>query len=125
MKASIALIEDLLGQKVAHEEHVEAQRVDAAFFDFPNGASLELVAPRGNAGLEKFLEKRGDALHHLALRVKDIAAVLKHLEARGVPLIDKVGRPGARGHRVALLHPTPFGGRRLALVEAQEESPRW
>jgi methylmalonyl-CoA mutase, C-terminal domain len=121
MKAAIALIEDVLGQKVAHEEFVPAQKVDAAFFDFPNGASLELVAPRGNAGLEKFLEKRGDALHHLALRVKDIDGVLQRLQARGVPLIDKVGRPGARGHRVAFLHPKAFGGTLLELVEAHEE----
>ena len=121
MKASIALIEEILGQKVAHEEHVPAQKVDAAFFDFPNGASLELVAPRGNPGLEKFLKARGDALHHLALRVKDIDGVLQRLEARGVPLIDKVGRPGARGHRVAFLHPKAFGGTLLELVEAHEE----
>ena len=121
IKASIALIEDILGQKVAHEEHVDAQKVDAAFFDFPNGASLELVCPTGNAGLEKFLEKRGDALHHLALRVKDIDEVLRRLDARGVPLIDKVGRPGARGHRVAFLHPKAFGGTLLELVEAHEE----
>src|SRR3989449_8584368 len=122
MAASIALIEDILGQKVAHQEHVPAQRVDAAFFDFPNGASLELVAPRANAGLEKFVEKRGDALHHLALRVKDIDAVLARLDARGVPLIDKVGRPGARGHKVAFLHPKAFGGTLLELVEAHEET---
>jgi len=121
MAASIALIENILGQKVAHQEHVAAQKVDAAFFDFPNGASLELVAPRANAALEKFLEKRGDALHHLALRVKDIDGVLQRLEARGVPLIDKVGRPGARGHRVAFLHPKAFGGTLLELVEAHEE----
>jgi methylmalonyl-CoA mutase C-terminal domain/subunit len=120
---SIALIEDILGQKVAHREHVEAQKVDAAFFDFPNGASLELVCPTGNAGLDKFLEKRGDALHHLALRVKDIDEVLKRLDARGVPLIDKVGRPGARGHRVAFLHPKAFGGTLLELVEAHEDHP--
>src|SRR5467141_5304041 len=124
MAASVALIEELLGQRVAHQEHVPAQKVDAAFFDFPNGASLELVAPRGNAGLEKFLEKRGDALHHLALRVKDIDAVLQRLDARGVPLIDKVGRPGARGHRVAFLHPKAFGGTLLELVEAHEEPAR-
>ena len=67
----------MLRQKVAHREYVDAQKVDAAFFDFPNGASLELVCPRGNAGLEKFLDKRGDALHHLALRVKDIDGVLQ------------------------------------------------
>jgi len=120
IKASIALIEDILGRPVSHEEHVPAQKVDAAFFDFPNGASLELVCPRGNAGLEKFLEKRGDALHHLALRVKDIDEVLKRLDARGVPLIDKVGRQGARGHRVAFLHPKAFGGTLLELVEAHE-----
>jgi methylmalonyl-CoA/ethylmalonyl-CoA epimerase len=116
------LIEDILGQHVSHRENVPAQKVDAAFFDFPNGASLELVCPAGNAGLEKFLEKRGDALHHLALRVKDLDEVLKRLEARGVPLIDKVGRPGARGHRVAFLHPKAFGGTLLELVEAREET---
>jgi methylmalonyl-CoA mutase C-terminal domain/subunit len=120
--ASIALIEDILGQKVAHRENVPAQKVDAAFFDFPNGASLELVCPDGNAGLEKFLEKRGDALHHLALRVKDLDEVLKRLDARGVPLLDKAGRPGARGHRVAFLHPQAFGGTLLELVEAREET---
>jgi len=119
--ATIAIIEDILGIKVAHTEYVDAQKVDAAFFDFPNGAALELVSPRGNAGLEKFLEKRGDALHHLALRVKDIDEVLQKLAARGVPLIDKVGRPGARGHRVAFLHPKAFGGTLLELVEAHEE----
>src|SRR6267143_1582650 len=120
--ASIALIEELLGQKVAHKEFVPAQKVHAAFFDFPNGASLELVAPQGNEGLEKFLQKRGDALHHLALRVRDLDALLARLDARGVPLIDKVSRPGARGHKVAFLHPKAFGGTLLELVEAQEGS---
>ncbi len=120
--ASIALIEELLGQKAAYKEFVPAQRVHAAFFDFPNGASLELVAPQGNEGLEKFLQKRGDALHHLALRVRDLDALLARLDARGVPLIDKVSRPGARGHKVAFLHPKAFGGTLLELVEAKEES---
>ena len=122
MDASIALVEELLGQKVAHTEFVPGQKVNAAFFDFPNGASLELIAPRGNAGLDKFLQKRGDALHHLALRVRDLDALLARLDARGVPLIDKVSRPGARGHKVAFLHPKAFGGTLLELVEAHEEN---
>jgi len=126
MDASIALIEELLGQKCAHREMVASQKVSAAFFDFPNGASLELVSPEkslgGNAGLEKFLEKRGDALHHLALRVRDIDGLLQRLEERGVPLVDKVSRPGARGHKVAFLHPKAFGGTLLELVEAHEDS---
>jgi methylmalonyl-CoA/ethylmalonyl-CoA epimerase len=120
MASAIQIIEAILGQPVAHQEFVATQKVDAAFFDFPNGASLELVSPRGNAGLEKFLEKRGDGLHHLALRVKDIDEVLKRLDARGVPLIDKVSRMGARGHKVAFLHPKAFGGTLLELVEAHE-----
>src|SRR6266851_591767 len=122
LDASISLIEALLGQKVAHKEFVPAQKVHAAFFDFPNGASLELVAPQGNEGLEKFLQKRGDALHHLALRVRDLDALLARLDQRGVPLIDKVSRPGARGHKVAFLHPRAFGGTLLELVEAHEET---
>ena len=125
MGASIALIEELLGQKCAHREMVAAQKVSAAFFDFPNGASLELVSPEeslgGNPGLAKFLEKRGDALHHLALRVRDIDGLLRRLDASGVPLIDKVSRPGARGHKVAFLHPKAFGGTLLELVEAHED----
>ena len=124
LDASIGLIELLLGQKVAHREVVPSQKVSAAFFDFPNGASLELVSPDkslgGNPGLEKFLEKRGDALHHLALRVVDLDALLLQLEARGIPLLDKVSRPGARGHRVAFLHPKAFGGTLLELVEAHD-----
>ena len=126
MGAAIALIEELLGQKCAHREMVASQRVSAAFFDFPNGASLELVSPEkslgGNPGLEKFLEKRGDALHHLALRVRDIDDLLRRLDAKGVPLIDKVSRPGARGHKVAFLHPKAFGGTLLELVEAHEDA---
>ena len=120
MGAAIKVMQAILGQPVAHQEFVETQKVDAAFFDFPNGASLELVSPRGNAGLEKFLEKRGDGLHHLALRVKDIDQVLKRLDESGVPLIDKVSRMGARGHKVAFLHPKAFGGTLLELVEAHE-----
>jgi methylmalonyl-CoA/ethylmalonyl-CoA epimerase len=127
MDASIALLEELFGQKVAHREQVASQKVSAAFFDFPNGASLELVSPEkslgGNAGLEKFLEKRGDALHHLALRVTNLDELLQRLQARGVPLIDRVSRPGARGHRVAFLHPRAMGGTLLELVEAGDHGP--
>ena len=124
LDAAVALFEALLGQPMAHREVVATQKVSAAFFDFPNGASLELISPApslgGNPGLEKFLEKRGDALHHLALRVDGLDALLLRLEARGVPLIDRVSRPGARGHRVAFLHPKALGGALLELVEAAE-----
>jgi methylmalonyl-CoA mutase C-terminal domain/subunit len=125
MDAALSILSQVLGQPVAHREQVAAQKVEAAFFDFPNGASLEVIAPVAslgpNAGVEKFLEKRGDGLHHLALRVKDLDALLLKLDQRGVPLIDKVSRPGARGHKVAFLHPKAFNGALLLeLVEAHE-----
>jgi len=124
LDATIALFEELLGARCAHREVVAAQKVSAAFFDFPNGASLELVSPEaslgGNAGLEKFLAKRGDGLHHLALRVNDLDALLLRLAAKGVPLLDTVSRAGARGHKVAFLHPKALNGTLLELVEAHE-----
>ena len=123
MDATIRVLEEVLGQKCAHRELVPAQRVDAAFFDFPNGASLEIVAPVGNEGLTKFLEKRGDSMHHLALRVEHIDEVLRRLAERGIPLIDQVSRPGARGHKVAFLHPKAFNGALLLeLVEGHDHA---
>lgn len=119
-----ALFCEILGQPVAHRETIPSQKVSAAFFDFPNGASLEMIAPEApsgaNAGLAKFLAKRGAGLHHLALRVTDLDALLARLAAQGVPLLDKVGRPGARGHRVAFLHPKAFDG--ALLLELVEQT---
>ena len=121
MDAALSILSEVLGQPVAHRETVASQRVEAAFFDFPNGASLEIIASLGNEGVEKFLEKKGAGLHHLALRVDHLDDVLLRLDAKGVPLIDKVSRPGARGHKVAFLHPKAFNGALLLeLVEAHQ-----
>ena len=124
LDGAIRLFELLFGAKVDHREAVASQKVEAAFFDFPNGASLELISPDnaagGNAGLSKFLEKRGEGLHHLALRVEHLDQLLQRLDAAGVPLIDKVSRPGARGHKVAFLHPKALNGTLLELVEGHE-----
>ena len=122
-----ALFSEILGQPVAHRERVASQKVAVAFFDFPNGASLEMIAPDaslgGNPGLARFLEKRGAGLHHLALRVRDLDALLARLDAQGVPLLDKTGRPGARGHRVAFLHPAAFDGAVLLELVEQASDP--
>src|SRR5262249_38357272 len=77
--------------------------------------------PRGNAGLEKFLDKRGPGLHHICVQVEGIEEALATLKAAGVPLIDEVPRPGARGHKVAFLHPKALGG---VLIELEEPSSR-
>ena len=94
----------------------DAHQVEAAFLPIGD-SNIELVSPRGNAGLTRFLEKRGPGLHHLALEVEGLAEVLTLLKALNVALIDEIPRIGARGHRVAFIHPSATGGVLLELVE--------
>ena len=118
-------------------EHVANQQVDVLFLGCPpvsapgSGAptSIELCAPAaataqepGGAGLQRFLDKRGPGLHHVCLEVEDLEEALASLKAAGVPLIDEVPRPGARGHRVAFLHPAATGGVLFELCAAGHSS---
>jgi len=79
--------------------------------------SVELISPRGNEGLERFLEKRGPGLHHIAVEVEGIETAIALLEGLGVPMIDHAPRKGARGHKVAFVHPKATGGVLIELVE--------
>ena len=81
------------------------------------GASIELIEPKGNEGLAKFLEKRGPGLHHVAVEVEGIDEVLALLKSLEVPLIDQTSRIGAHGHKVAFVHPKATGGVLIELVE--------
>jgi methylmalonyl-CoA/ethylmalonyl-CoA epimerase len=102
-----------------HRESVEPQKTDALFLSVGGeGCSLELIAPDGNDGLERFLAKRGPGLHHVALEVEGIEEAIAALKAMGATMIDETPRPGARGHRVAFVHPKSFGGVLIELVES-------
>ncbi len=123
LDGALAAWQSVLPLFLSAREYVPTQLTEAAFLLTPAEADacIELIAPmpRGqNAGLEKFLDKRG-GLHHIAFAVEDIADALNELAERGVPLIDKVPRPGARGHQVAFLHPKALGGVLVELVSAQ------
>ena len=83
--------------------------------------SVELISPRGNGGLARFLDKRGPGLHHVAIEVEGIESAIALLESLGVPMIDRAPRRGARGHKVAFVHPKATGG---VLVELVEPEPR-
>ena len=105
-----------LGLDATSREVVASQKTEAVLL--PIGESnLELIAPRGNDGLVKFLEKRGPGLHHIALEVEGIEEALAFLKSLGVPLIDETPRKGARGHKVAFIHPKATGGVLIELVE--------
>lgn len=113
----------LLGRPMVDREDVAPQKTTAAFLRMPQSESaVELVCPMpGNAGLDKFLDKRGDALHHIAFAVTDIRAALSRLAAANVPLIDQQPRTGAGGHLVAFLHPKAMGGTLVELVQRHQE----
>lgn len=114
--AALARYEEVLGLEVEAREIVLSQKTEAALL--PVGESrLELIAPKGNEGLVRFLEKRGSGLHHIAVEVEGIEAALAFLKGLGVPLIDEAPRTGARGHKVAFLHPKATGGVLIELVE--------
>jgi methylmalonyl-CoA/ethylmalonyl-CoA epimerase len=84
----------------------------------PIGESeIELLEPTSpEATVAKFLEKRGEGIHHLALCVEDIAGAVKELQANGIRMIDKAPRPGAGGKMVAFVHPQSTHGVLLELV---------
>ena len=108
------------GLEAREREVVASQKTEAVLL--PIGESnLELISPRGNEGLVKFLEKRGPGLHHIAIEVEGIEEALAFLKSIGVPLIDETPRKGARGHKVAFVHPKATGGVLVELVEPDGE----
>jgi methylmalonyl-CoA/ethylmalonyl-CoA epimerase len=117
---ALAKYKAAFGLEAAGREVVLSQKTEAVLL--PIGESnVELIAPRGNDGLVKFLEKRGPGLHHIALEVEGIEEALAFLKSIGVPLIDESPRKGARGHKVAFVHPKATGGVLVELVEPDAE----
>lgn len=104
----------------AEREWVESQKTEALLLA-TGDTNLELVSPRGNEGLERFLEKRGPGLHHVAVEVERIEEAIGLLAALGVPLIDTAPRRGACGHKVAFVHPKATGGVLVELVEKDRD----
>jgi methylmalonyl-CoA epimerase len=120
LPAALAFYRDALGLEIEGSEDVSSQRVRAHFV--PVGeSSLELLeATTPDSAIAKYLEKRGPGLHHITLRVDDIAAALHQLKARGVRLIDEQPRPGAEAALVAFIHPSSAHG---VLVELKQSPP--
>lgn len=119
---AMPLYERLTNAHGSAPERVESQSVNVAFVGI-GSARLELIEPTTpDSGVARFLEKRGPGLHHIAYRVPDIAGALADFVARGMQPIDREGRPGAAGHRVAFLHPKDFGGVLVELVEYPHSS---
>ncbi len=114
---SIDYYKNVLGLECYAIEEVKDQKVKTAFF-MVGQTKIELLEstdPDGPIG--KFIEKRGEGVHHIAFAVNDLEAVLAETEAKGIHLIDKQPRKGAEGLHIAFLHPKSTGGVLTELCE--------
>lgn len=110
LEQTIRYYEDVLGLSCYGTETVADQGVRTAFFQV-GGTKIELlesISPDGP--IQKFLDKRGEGVHHIAFEVTDVDAALREAEAKGIELIDSRSKPGAEGLKIAFLHPRSTHG---------------
>ena len=113
--------ENILGLKCYNIETVEDQKVKTAFFKVGQTKIELLEATSEDSTIAKFIEKRGEGVHHIAYATNNLDEALKEAESKGVRLIDKVGRPGAEGLTIAFLHPKSTGSVLTELCEHPEK----
>jgi methylmalonyl-CoA/ethylmalonyl-CoA epimerase len=110
-------LEDALGLTPAFTEEVIDQKVRVAGFEIGESVIEYLEPTTADSPISRFLEKRGNAVHHLAFRVNDLEKSLASLESKGYRLIDSRPRIGAEGKKIAFLHPESFNGILIELCE--------
>jgi len=108
---------ELLGSDVVHEETFPGF-VERMFL--VGDSYLQTLEASGEGVVERFFDKRGPALHHIAFEVDDIDAALEELREQGVRLVDEQPRAGGMGTRIAFAHPSAFGGLLVELVQRSE-----
>jgi len=102
---AVKLYSDVFGLGVKEIETVEEQKARVAMIPVSE-SRIELIESTDSEGpIAKYIEKRGEGMHHLALEVSDIQGMLETLKEKGVPLIDMTPRIGAGGAKIAFLHP--------------------
>jgi methylmalonyl-CoA/ethylmalonyl-CoA epimerase len=116
LEAALPFYRDVLGLPVAEEATLADQGVRVALLSMQDG-EIELLEPADPAGgVARFLERRGEGLHHLCLETPDVAAALAHVKAVDLPPIDQSSRPGLAG-MIAFLHPKASHGVLVELAQ--------
>jgi methylmalonyl-CoA epimerase len=106
-----------MGLRISPEETVEGEQVRVVMIPL-GGSRLELLEPTSDdSAIAKFIAKRGEGLHHICLRVPDLAVIVDKLKQDGVRLVSNEIKVGAGGHRYIFVHPSSAGGVLLELVE--------
>ena len=114
---AVKVYQDAIGLSVSGYDEVDDQGVRVAMLSIGE-SRIELLEPtRADSPIEKFMSKRGEGIHHIAVRVDNIEEALERLKAAGARLIDSAPRRGAHDTRVAFIHPSSTHGVLLELVE--------
>jgi methylmalonyl-CoA/ethylmalonyl-CoA epimerase len=116
LESALGIYRDALGMQLDHVETIPEQDVKIGFL--PSGETeIELLEPiNPGSGIGRYLEKRGEGLHHICLEVDDIEATLADLKAQGARLIDDTPKRGAHG-KIAFIHPKGANGVLIELLE--------
>ena len=114
---AVAYYAEAFGAEVAHREVVESDGVEEALIKVADSYIQLTAATRPDSPIAKFLERRGEGLHHIGYRVDDCAAALVAMIGAGAVPIDTAPRPGSRGTTVAFVHPKGNLGTLVELVE--------
>jgi methylmalonyl-CoA/ethylmalonyl-CoA epimerase len=115
--AAAKTIYETLGLTISQEEEVAGEQVRLLMVEVGE-SRFELLEPTSESSpIAKFLNKRGEGLHHVSLRVPDLAAAIEKLKAKGIRLVSDQIKIGAGGHQYIFVHPSSAGGVLLELVE--------
>jgi methylmalonyl-CoA/ethylmalonyl-CoA epimerase len=117
LEAAIEYYRDAFGAEVHHREVVESDGVEEALVKVADSYIQLTTATRADSPIAKYLEKRGEGLHHIGYRVDDCAEALAAMVAAGATPIDPEPRPGSRGTTVAFVHPKGSFGTLIELVQ--------
>lgn len=117
LDAAVAYYREAFGADVNHRETVDSDGVEEALIKVADSYIQLTAATRPDSPIAKFLEKRGEGLHHVGYRVDDCADALAQMVAAGATPIDQAPRPGSRGTTVAFVHPKGSLGTLIELVQ--------
>ena len=108
--------------KTSRVEEIEDRGVRLVHLYFPEGPAVELISPLGEESpIAKFLDERGEGIHHLTIEVDDIESAMKELKSAGLQFVADNPQKGASGSRIAFIHPRSLDG---ILIELKEEKRR-
>jgi len=117
LEAAIAYYRDTFGVDVDHREVVESDGVEEALLKVADSYVQLLTPTRPDSPVAKYLDRKGEGIHHVAYRVDSCAEALERVKANGHRVIDESPRPGSRGTTVAFVHPKTAHGTLIELVE--------